>query len=114
MGRRDTYSEPPRGHRQSRRQQPNARREHKQFQKERGFDWTPGLILALIGAVTFLSKDFDRYKQKHEWRDEDYQSSRSKDDDRGRRRYRSSSRRSDYYEDEDDYYYDRRGRGYSR
>ncbi|KAI6757493.1 hypothetical protein HG531_003318 [Fusarium graminearum] len=111
MGRRDTYSEPPRGRRQSRRQHPEARREHKQFQKERGFDWTPGLVLALIGAVTFFSKDFDRYKHKHEWRDEDSQDNRSRDDGRGRRRYRSSSRRPDYYEDDDDYYYDRRDRG---
>ncbi|KAI1054745.1 hypothetical protein LB506_006922 [Fusarium annulatum] len=65
MGRRDTYSEPPRSHRQSRRQPP-PRRGPPVKQSESGFDWTPGIVLALLGAFTWLSHDFDNYKKKHE------------------------------------------------
>ncbi|KAF5670884.1 hypothetical protein FHETE_4332 [Fusarium heterosporum] len=105
MGRRDTYSEPPRGNRQSRRE---PQRGPPIKQKEWGFDWTPGIALALVGAITFFSKDFDRYKKRHDGNEIDR---RSRDSDRGRRKHRSNSRYSDdgYY---DDHY--RRDRGYSR
>ncbi|KAH7206592.1 hypothetical protein DER44DRAFT_898034 [Fusarium oxysporum] len=109
MGRRDTYSEPPRSHRQSRRQPPPCRGPPVK-QSESGFDWTPGIVLALLGAFTWLSHDFDNYKKKHEHCD-DRRGSRSRDSERGRRRYRSSSRYPD--DDYDDYDY-RGERGYSR
>ncbi|KAI1069901.1 hypothetical protein LB507_008227 [Fusarium sp. FIESC RH6] len=120
MGRRDTYSEPPRSHRRSRQERVEARKEHKQFQSQSGFDWTPGIVLGLLGAFAFLNHDFDKYKKKHEWLDGDSNDSKSRDgrdskdsrdSGRGRSRYRSSSRYPDYYDD-DEYY--RRDRGYSR
>ncbi|KAF5025830.1 hypothetical protein F66182_2163 [Fusarium sp. NRRL 66182] len=72
---RDTYSEPPRSHRQhqSRRhqQQQPARRQPPINQSECGFDWTPGIVLGLLGAFTWLSHDFEKYKKKHEYCDDD-------------------------------------------
>ncbi|KAH7244703.1 hypothetical protein B0J15DRAFT_500597 [Fusarium solani] len=104
--RRDTASEPPRSHRHhSSRQQPPPQRQRPIQQKECGFDWTPGIVLALLGALTLFNYDFDRYKKKHDGRErEDW------DDERGRRRYRSRSRRGS----EDDYYDYGRGRKFSR
>ncbi|KAF4956631.1 hypothetical protein FSARC_11509 [Fusarium sarcochroum] len=114
MGRRrDTISEPPQSYYQQpsrRQQQQPPRRQPPVKQSECGFDWTPGVVLALLGAFTWLSHDFDKYKRKHEGCDADRRrDDRSRDSDRGRRRHRSSSR----YDDDDDYYY-RRDRGYSR
>ncbi|KAF4336609.1 hypothetical protein FBEOM_9539 [Fusarium beomiforme] len=109
MGRRDTYSEPPRSHRQSRRQPP-PRRGPSVKQSESGFDWTPGIVLALLGAFTWLSHDFDNYKKKHEQYD-DRRGDQSRDSERGRRKHRSSSRIPDQGYDD---YGCHRGRAYSR
>ncbi|UPL02080.1 hypothetical protein LCI18_013014 [Fusarium solani-melongenae] len=101
--RRDTASEPPRSHRHhSSRQQPPPHRQRPIQQKECGFDWTPGIVLGLLGALTLFNYDFDRYKKKHDGRE--------RDDERGRRRYRSTSGRGS----EDDYYDYGRGRRFSR
>ncbi|KAH7238766.1 hypothetical protein BKA59DRAFT_483041 [Fusarium tricinctum] len=105
MGRRDTYSEPPRNKRQPYREPPH--RDPRSNKKECGFDWTPGIALALVGAITWLSRDFDSYKKKHDGHEVER---RNNDSDRGRRRHRSGSRYPD--DGYDDYY--RRDRGYSQ
>ncbi|KIL93565.1 hypothetical protein FAVG1_03547 [Fusarium avenaceum] len=109
MGRRDTYSEPPRHNRQPHREPPH--RDPRSNKKECGFDWTPGIALALVGAITWFSRDFDSYKKRHDgYEIEKRNKDRSRDSDRGRRRYRSGSRYPD--DGYDDYY--PRDRGYSR
>ncbi|KAM5348411.1 hypothetical protein ACJ41O_008235 [Fusarium nematophilum] len=117
--RRDNFSAPPpRGHQHHH----SSRRQHRHDppvkEKESGFDWTPGIVLALLGALTLFSHDFDKYRRKHDGNgrerrrgvgsdDGSWDDDRSDDSERGRgrRRYRSRSRfEDDAWGSEDDYY----------
>ncbi|KAH7160275.1 hypothetical protein B0J13DRAFT_540865 [Dactylonectria estremocensis] len=67
MTRRNAASAPPRS-RQSHHSHSHRSRikeiPHTAEEKERGFEWTPGLALALVGAITWLDHTFDKTRRK--------------------------------------------------
>lgn len=79
-------------------------RHHKEVEKEcSGFNWTPGVVLALIGAATWLNYDFDKKKKEKEAKEK---ARREREE-----RYRDDDR-DGYYDDQASYGgYDR---GYDR
>ncbi|KPM43620.1 hypothetical protein AK830_g2973 [Neonectria ditissima] len=66
MPRRYATSAPPRS-KPSHRSRPHQHHSNEQpevREKECGFDWTPGIILALVGTLTWLNHDFDKTRRR--------------------------------------------------
>ncbi|KAF4463480.1 hypothetical protein FALBO_9698 [Fusarium albosuccineum] len=86
MGRRSTASAPPRSNRhssqRSQQQRPPPHRQRPIPQKECGFDWTPGIVLGLLGAFTLFNWDFEKYRKRHDGYERERRKGSSDDDDR--------------------------------
>ncbi|KAF4975404.1 hypothetical protein FZEAL_7813 [Fusarium zealandicum] len=122
MARRSTASEPPRGHGHKsdrhRQQETPPHRKRPLPQQECGFDWTPGVVLGLLGALAYLNYDFDKYRKNHDVDEREQRREKGEgegagsESGRGRRRHRSRGGHED--EGEDEYYSRGGGRRVSR